>query len=169
MLTNWQRWLALLVTGNLGGKVTMKATLRAVKITKNGEKTDYGIVSRRLVTQTFVKRLAAQMAVDFSGADEWKYHGSGTDNTAEANSDAALGVEVDTRVAGTQVDTSAGTTGNYRSVATQTYAGTYTIREHGLFNASTLGVMLDRSVFAGINVFSGDSITFTYDLTINPE
>lgn len=150
-------------------RVRMEAELSCIKITRDGDKIDYGVVAKRLVTQSFVKRLAAQMAVDFSAADEWKFHGSGTDSTAESNSQSALITEVETRVTGSQVDTSAGTTGNYRSVGTQTYTASRTITEHGLFNAASAGTMLDRSTFSGIVVASGDSIEFTYNLTINPE
>lgn len=151
------------------GRVRMRATLSAVKIARDGTKTHYGVVSKRLVTRAFVKRLAAQMAVDFSAADEWKWHASGTGSSAEANTETALVTEVETREAGTQADVSAGATGNYRTVATHTYGAAFSIREHGIFNASSAGTMLDRSLFAAITVGTGDSIEFTYDLEILPE
>lgn len=163
-------WLSRGPRGWFRGTVRMRATLRACKIDKGTSKrTDYGIVSKRLVTQAFVKRLAAQMAVDFSAADEWKYHASGTGSTAESNGHTALVTEVETRETGTQADVSAGTTGNYRTVATHTYSSAFTIREHGIFNAAAAGTMLDRSLFSSIVVAPGDSIEFTYDLEILPE
>ena len=68
------------------------------------------------------------------------------------------------RVAGTQDN---GTSKHYKSVATIPFTSTLAITEHGLFSASTSGTLWDHSVFAAINVVSGDSIQFTYDLTIN--
>jgi hypothetical protein len=46
-------------------------------------------------------------------------------------------------------------------------AGTLAITEHGIFSASSAGVMLDRSVFSAINLTRGsDSLQTTYDLTV---
>jgi len=49
-------------------------------------------------------------------------------------------------------------------VGTISYTTTKAITEHGLFNAATAGTLLDRTVFTVINVVSGDSIQFTYEL-----
>lgn len=153
-----------------GEVITVYATVSARHIRTDGVIHNYGVVSRKKVTQAFVKRLAAQMAANFAGADNWKYHDSGTSSAAESNADTGLGAPAGpARVVGSQTDTSSGTVGRYRSVGTITYAATQTIVEHGLFNASSGGVLLDRSTFAGIAVISGDSIEFTYELTINPE
>lgn len=167
----FRRWLwgAQYSLTHFRGRVTFRSTLRARLIKANGKVIDYGVVSKRLVTQAFVKRLAAQLAVDFSAGDEWKYHASGTSGTAESNADTVLGTEVGTRVAGTQADVSSGTTGNYRTIGAVTYGGTFSIQEHGIFNAASSGTLLDRSVFAAIVVASGDSIEFTYDLEAQPE
>jgi hypothetical protein len=150
--------------------ILMESALSATIFRADGRVEDLGVICRKKVTQAFVKRLANQLANNFAGADSFKYHDSGTGTTAESNADT--GLETPTglaRVAGTQADTSSGTTGNYRTVATITYNASYAITEHGVFNASTAGTLLDRSVFAAINVANGDSIQFTYDLTINPE
>lgn len=158
-----------LLTGEL---VVARATLRVVKIERGGRHIDYGVVSRKKVTQAFVKDLAATLAASagpYATFNDYKFHGSGTDNTGESNAQTALITEVATRSTGTQVDFSSGTTGNYRTVATITYGASFTIVEHGLFNADPSGTMLDRSVFAGIAVASGDSIQFTYELTISAE
>jgi len=55
----------------------------------------------------------------------------------------------------------------YKSVATIPFTTTQTIKEHGLFNASSGVTLMDRSVFTGIPVNNGDSIQFTYELTCN--
>lgn len=164
-----RRWQGLRWPSKFQGTVKFRGVLRAVKITRDGERVDYGIVSKHLVTQAFVKRLAAQMAADFAAADEWKHHASGTSSAAESNSQTALGTEVATRSAGTQSDVSAGTTGNYQTIATITYGGAFSIREHAVFNAAAVGTMMDRSVFAAITVGTGDSIEFTFTLEAQPE
>jgi hypothetical protein len=99
--------------------------------------------------------------------ENFKYHASGTDNTAENQTDTALGTEVEsTRATGSQTENGSGT---YRSVGTITYTATRTIVEHGLFSALTVGTLLDRTVFAGIGVVNTDQIEFTFDLTIAAE
>jgi hypothetical protein len=48
------------------------------------------------------------------------------------------------------------------------YTSSLAITEWGLFNQSAQGgTMWDHRVFSAINVNSGDSIQFTYTLTIN--
>ena len=49
-----------------------------------------------------------------------------------------------------------------------TFDATAAIVEHGIFSQAATGggTLLDRSVFSAINVASGDSIQFTYDLTL---
>lgn len=156
--------------GTRGELTVATATLSAVHIKADGTRRNLGVVSRKKVTQAFVKRIAAQMAVSFSGADAWKWHASGTGTNAESNGDTALQTDSGVaRVAGTQVDASSGSNGVYTSVGTMAYTSTLAITEHGLFNASTVGTLLDRSVFSAVNVVSGDSIQFTYTLTIAPE
>jgi hypothetical protein len=124
---------------------------------------DLGVVSRKVVTTAGVNYLAAS----FTGTGEpenFNFHASGTGNTAEAVGDTALVTEVESaRVAGTQSNPSANI---YRTVATIPYTGTRAIVEHGVFSASTTGTLWDRSVFSVINVVNGDSIQFTYNLTI---
>jgi hypothetical protein len=153
------------------GELTMAyCTLSAVHIKADGTRLDLGVISRKKVTQAFVKRIAAQMAASFAAGDPFKWHAAGVGTGAESNADTALGSDSGvTRVAGTQVDASTGTTGNYTSVATLAFTSGLAITEHGVFSAITVGTLLDRSLFSAVNVVSGDSIQFTYNLTMNPE
>ena len=57
----------------------------------------------------------------------------------------------------------------YRSIQTHTYSASFTITEHGIFDASTAGNLLDRTLFGGIAVVNTDKIEFTFDLTISSE
>jgi len=95
----------------------------------------------------------------------FKYHQSGTNNTAEAVGDTDLNTATGSRVTGTQ--TEGGSANIYETVATLTYGSTLTIQEHGLFSASTAGTLFDRSIFTGIGVDTSTSIEFTYDWTCN--
>lgn len=94
------------------------------------------------------------------------YHDSGTGTVAATSTDSGLGTQAGpaTRATGTQSNPA---TNQYRSVGTINYTSTLAITEWGLFSASTSGTMWDRRVFSAINVANGDSIQFTYTLTLN--
>jgi hypothetical protein len=144
-------------------KLGVACELSAVHLKADGSRVDLGVLSRRLVTDA-----GAAFIVDaFQGITELEamnYHASGTDTTAEAAGDTALGTEVASRVAGTQSEPAAN---QYRTVATIPYSSSLAITEHGVFSAAAAGTVLDRSVFAAINVVNGDGIQFTYTLTVN--
>jgi len=135
---------------------------------ETGEWEDGGCISIKKVTTAFRDRIVASLQNSTtSPLDVFKYHACGTGTTAEANTQTALVTEVGSRVSGTQA-----TDGNanvYRTVATITPGNTYAITEHGILSAASAGVLMDRSVFAAINVGASDSIQFTYDCTFNAE
>ena len=99
--------------------------------------------------------------IDAAG-DALKWHQSGTGTTAAAAGDTALGGAVYSRAEGSQTEASAAV---YRSVETIAYTGTRSITEWGIFTTSTSGTMFARKTFAAKSVVSGDTITFTWDLT----
>lgn len=119
-----------------------------------------------VVTTAGVVYMAADMAGGASDINAFAYHHSGIGTVAAAVGDTGLGnvTGVPARVLGT--NSTPGSTNVFRSVATIAYTSALAITEWGLFSASTAGTMWDRKVFAAINVVSGDSIQFTYDLTI---
>lgn len=134
-----------------------------------GQAVNLGLVSSRLVTTAG----ANYMRDDFNAATgladitNFNFHDSGTGVVAEAVGDTALGFQAGptTRATGTQ---SSPATKQYRSVGTIAYTATLAITEHGLFSQSAQGGTLwDRSVFTAINVVNGDSIQYTYTLTIS--
>lgn len=131
---------------------------------------ELGIVSRRVVTTVGVGYIvdAFQNTVEL---ENMKFHGLGTGSTAEAAGDTALVTELTTeytgnvRATGTTTEFAANI---YQTVATNTLdSGTPNLREHGVFSASAAGVLLDRSVFAGIALDGtvGDALTTDYRLT----
>lgn len=159
--TRLRGWKAEVYTA-LGFGVCTQLT--AVHITKDGVRTDLGVVSRRVVTDNGVAYLVDALQ-NLTEPENLNYHDCGTGTGAEAASDSALGTPYGgSRQAGTQTEPASN---QYRSTATISFSGTFAITEHGLFSAAAAGTLFDRSKFTAINVVSGDSIQFQYTLTIN--
>jgi hypothetical protein len=137
---------------------------------------DYGVVSRKVVTDNGVGFIvdAFQNLVEL---ENMKYHGIGTGTTAESASQTALVTELttqynpdNTRATGSLTE---GATANiFKTVGTNTLdSGTPAVTEHGIFSQAATGggVLLDRSVFAAVNLdgTAGDGLQSTYQLTFN--
>ena len=173
-LTNWMKWsmikslIGVFVINPIArafGLLTAYGKLEATLFKRDGSIVRYGVLSYRVVTNAFVAFLVDQLQTETSVFGDFKYHDAGTGTTAADAADTAIettdGVA---RSTGTQTESSAPV---YVSVGTITYAGNVAVTEHGLFNDPTAGTLLDRHVFAAINVVSGDSVQFTYSLTIS--
>ena len=130
-----------------------------------------------LITDAGLNFLGTAFTVDAAGTDifNMSWHDSGIGTNAEVQTDTALQTQAGpaTRATGTNtLFQSASGTGSttpaiVKSVGTITYAGTLAITEWGLFSQQSQGgTMWDRRKFAAINVVSGDSIQFTYSLSI---
>jgi hypothetical protein len=155
----WAAFLSML----FGNEITPVGRLFATVIRADGSREDRGLMSTKMVTDAGVAFLvdALQGTVE---PEVLRFHGSGTGTTAESAAQTALVTEVESRVSGTLAE---GASANiFRTVATIPYTATRAITEHAIFSASTVGTMLDRSVFTAINVINGDSIQFTYELTL---
>lgn len=132
---------------------------------------DHGLLSEKVITTTGVGFLvdAWQNSLEL---EIMKYHGVGTGSNAEASSETALAAESttilnpdSTRATGSLTE---GASANiFRTVGVPAFDGAGAIIEHGLFSQAATGggVMWDRSQFSAINVASGDSISFQYDMT----
>jgi hypothetical protein len=164
--------IANLLSIGTEGRTRAYGTLGIVVHRADGSKLDLGCVAKRVVTTAFVNYLRDDLNNAAGAADisTFKYHECGTGVVAEAIGDTALGAPCttalnpdSTRAVGTQVGSVAKT---YSSVGTLTFDAAAAVTEHGIFNAAATGILLDRSVFAAVNVASGDSIQFTYTLTI---
>ena len=133
----------------------------------------YGLASVRVVTDVGVNFIVDAFQ-NLTELENMKFHGIGQGSNAEAAGDVALDAELttqynpdNTRATGS---TTEGASANiYRTVGTNTVDAAVGIEEHGIFDQAdtTGGVLLDRSVFAVINLGNGDSLQSTYDLTIN--
>lgn len=147
--------------------LTYRGHLEAIVKHKDGTE-EYLDLGEGVVTTAGVAFMANDFANITPGTNDittFNYHASGTGTTAAAIGDTAMQTDSGVaRVAGTQTSPAGG---QYRSVATMSYTSTLAITEWGLFSASTSGTLWDRKVFTAINVVSGDSIQFTYTLTIN--
>lgn len=123
---------------------------------------------RNLVVNTGLYHIADRLQDDPVDEAEIGWAAIGTNNTAATATDNALFAEVGRVVLTSKIQ---GTGGNANQV---TYSatvpagtGTGTIVEAGLFNASSGGILLARSVFAPIVKGSGDAIDISWVLTIS--
>lgn len=157
-------WTAKAFTG-LTGIPTLSSELRARLFRADGSIVDYGVVSYRVVTTAFVNFMVDQMQTETSEWGDFKFHDSGVGTTAAAITDTDIETtDGESRATGTQTE---GGANIYESVGTISYTTTKAITEHGLFSQATGTTLLDRHVFAAINVVNGDSIQFTFDFTVS--
>lgn len=166
----------------LNSQLHASAQLCATIIKPDGKRIELGDLDRRkgwfrrlldrslfdqrgLVTNAAVAYMAVAFAAGTASPDVGAFvqHDAGTGTTAAAVTDTALQTPWGgARVAGTHTSS----TNVYTSVATITFTSSFAITEWGLFSAASTGTLLDHRVFSAINVVNGDSIAFTYNLTI---
>lgn len=147
------------------GELKFTSELGAKLIKADGKISDFGVVSRRVVTNAFVNRLVDCMQDSTATPlDVFFYHDCGTGNAAESATETALvGAYGGSRSSGSKTE---GASANiYKTVGTITFTSSFAITEHAVFSTNTGGIMLDRSSHAAINVASDDSIEYTYQLT----
>lgn len=160
----WLGWHAAHLLTALTGVPALCGSLSVRLFRADGSVVDYGVVCRRVVTTAFVNFMVDQLQTETSVWGDFKYHDSGVGTTDPAVGDTAIETtDGESRATGSQTESAANV---YRSVGTISYTTTKAITEHGLFNDSSAGTLMDRSEFAAINVVSGDSVQFTYDFTV---
>ena len=135
---------------------------------KDGKEIQRRVIKNRCVTTAFVNDIVDVLTATTARADAmilYKWHQSGIGVATETIADTGIGTVAQSwRDSGTQVE---GTSANaYKSVTTCTFSSTFSITEHGLFNASATagGTLMDRTVFAAVNVASGEKIEFTFTI-----
>lgn len=152
----------------MGGSVINVATKTVAKHIRNGNVIGERTVLNKKVTTAFVNFIVDQLIAESSIFGDFKYHDSGIGVGAEGAGDTALGTPCgESRTTGTQVE--GAQTYEYKSIATHTYAGTFAITEHGLFNAASGVTLMDRTVFSAINVVASDKIEFTFTIQFSAE
>jgi len=160
-------WLGVKViapAARLFGIGTLYGKLEATLKRADGSTVRFGVLDYRMITTAFVDFITDQLQTETSAFGDFKYHDSGVGTTDPAITDTAIETtDGASRATGTQTESSHNV---YVSVGTISYTGSYAITEHGLFNDGSAGTLMDRSEFAAINVVNGDSIQFTYSLTL---
>ena len=145
--------------------ITAHTQLIAVHLDKNGKELGRRVIKDRVVTNAFVKEIVDVLQGASGTFDLYKYHRYGISTVAEGATQTNVLSGKGPRRVGTQAQ---GASSNiYVSVATITATGIHAITEHGLFNASTGGNLMDRTLFAVINVNSADKIQFTFSITFS--
>lgn len=108
--------------------------------------------------------LATWLAATSQANPFMNYVALGTGTTAAQASDTALETEIGTRVAGT-ISSATSTWTNQATFGPGVSTGAIT--EAGIFSANVAGTMLARQTFSVQNKLAGDSIVFTWNITIS--
>lgn len=158
---------------NIFGVATITAELRGILIRGDGAVIDYGVLSRRVITDAGVAFLVDDWDNDAQDITTLHFHGCGTGTNAEAAGDTALQTESttalnpdSTRATGTESQPAAN---QLRTIGTLTFDASAAVTEHGILSQAATGggTLWDRSVFSAINVVSSDSVQFTYTATFS--
>jgi hypothetical protein len=152
-----------------------------VNLILRGDRDNYGCIGTKCLTTVGVRCIADFLANDSNSTlgeippvEKFKYHFWGTGTSGESAADttmtyAAPTVTPGTAVVGTHVSSTSAPNAVFTSIATITAEGTVAITEHGIFwfnTALNAVVLIDRTKFSAINLLVGNSIQFTYAMTI---
>jgi hypothetical protein len=144
--------------------IKMTGDLKIVLKDENGQIKHEQEVKNLVVTvgKNFIASSMAKTTTNSPAAMTHMAIGSGT--TAAANGDTTLGTELG-RVSLTSTTV---TNNNVAYVATfPAGTGTGAVTEAGLFNASSSGTLLCRTVFSVINKGAADTLGITWTVTVN--
>lgn len=170
---HFQRSLEQMQRYEAGSQMAMLGTLFGEVLHRDGRRTDLGLMSCRVVTTAGVNFLVDCLQ-GLAEPELLRFHGFGTGTTAEAIANTALVTELTTQyaVANTRptgtLGEQTGTPNTFETVATNTVSAAAAITEHGILTqaAAPGGVLLDRSVFAAVNLSAAESLQVTYRLTL---
>lgn len=145
--------------------IKAKGTLQLTLIDENGKIKQQD--EHNLVVNTGLAYIASRIKDATAGTMTHMAVGTGT--TAAAAADTALGTQLGSRVGldSTNLVTTSATNDSVQYVATfAAGASTGAITEAGIFNDSTAGTMLCRTVFAVINKGALDTLVITWKVTV---
>ena len=146
-----------MITDNL----QMRGRLTIVVTAPNGSVKDEQTVENLVVT-TGKNYVASRMAG--TSANVMSHMAIGTGSTAAAAADTTLGTE-SARVSLTSTTNNNNDVVYVATFPANTPASAAAITEAGLFNASSGGTMLCRTVFAQVNKQTADALTITWTVT----
>lgn len=131
---------------------------------------DYGVVCRKLITDAGLVKFADAFHDASFDLSTFKYGGVGSGSTAPAAGDTALGTEYTTQLAvdstRATATSSKPTTTSVLKQFTQTFDGSVSVAEFGIFSQAATGggALLDRGTMTALSLGSGDG--FTGKLTV---
>jgi hypothetical protein len=138
----------------------LKGELHVVLNREGGAKEEFDF--KNLVVDTGLNFIVSRMKDTTDSVMSHMAIGAGT--TAAAAADTGLGSELG-RVSLTSTTVTDNTITYVASFAAGT--GTGAVTEAGLFNASSAGTLLCRTVFPVVNKQDGDSMTITWTVTVS--
>jgi len=163
---------AAAAANGLFGVVTITSDTRVQRFDhRTGTIWDYGVTSRRVVTDAFVAYIVDALDTAQSLFDDFDYGGFGTGSTAEAAAQTALVTELTTEYASDNVrptgTISQPAANQYRMTVTLAPDGSCTVAEFSPFNQAATGggTMMDRSLTGSQALVSGDTLVVVYTLT----
>lgn len=135
---------------------------------------DGRVIERRTVKNLVTSAGKAALAGLLNGVvtDFFEYLAIGTGTTAAAAGDTALQTEITTnggaRAAATCTRVTTTVTNDTAQLEyTWTFSGSFAVTELGILSANSGGTLLARSVFAAINVLSGDGLNLKYKIAVS--
>jgi hypothetical protein len=137
--------------------------LRVVLTDANGNVKE-DVQLKNLVVNTGLNYIVSRMKDTSANAMSHMELGTGT--TAAAAADTALG----TAISGSRTGLTSTTVSSNTITYVASFAagvGTGAVTEAGIFNASSAGTMLCRTVFPVVNKQAGDSMTVTWTVTVS--
>lgn len=143
-------------------QMSVKGRLSVVLLDADG-KVKHSQDIPNLVVNTGLAFIASRMKDTTDAAMSHMAVGSGT--TAAAAGNTALETQIGSRVSLTSTTVTANATAYVATFAAGT--GTGAITEAGIFNASTAGTMLCRTVFSVVNKGADDTLQITWAITLN--
>lgn len=147
---------------NTNEKIVATGTLKITVTAPDGSVKQEQEV-KNLVVTTGLGFIASRMAGTSANVMSHMAIGTGTSSALAANT--TLGTE-SSRVALTSTTPSGATVQYVASFPAGTPASLTAITEAGIFNASSAGTMLCRTVFAAVNKDVGDTMSITWTVTM---
>lgn len=141
--------------------ITLRGSLDVVLRDKNGNVRDHRVV-RNLVVDAGLNLICDRLV----GTSEsvMSHMAVGTDSTAAAAGDTALGAQLSAREA---LDSAVVSGSAVTYVATfEAGKSTGAVSEAGIFNAASAGTMLCRTTFPVVNKAADDTLSITWTITL---
>lgn len=147
---------------------SVRATGRVhIELRDNEGRLQQEVLTKNLVVGTGLYHIADQLSD--SGEAAMSHMAVGTGTSTPALGDTALGNQLEDRHAFSAKTQGSGASANKVTYVAEWPAGhaTGAITEAGIFNSDSAGQMLCRATFAVINKGPSDTMTLTWELTIN--